>query len=129
MNVQQDAVLAANEEFYRAFEKRNFERMQVVWSHGTDCLCAHPGRLPLKGWPKIGASWQSIFRNIDYIEIETDIISVQVSDDIAYVVLVEKVMQVVKRRRIEAESLATNVFECMGGQWYLVHHHGSPLVV
>lgn len=102
--------------------------MEAVWSQGSDCLCAHPGRLPLKGWPDIGGSWQKIFRNIDYIEIETDVISVQVSGDIAYVVLVEKVMQVVKRRRIEAESLATNVFECMGGQWYLVHHHGSPLV-
>ncbi|MEM8717163.1 MAG: nuclear transport factor 2 family protein, partial [Cyanobacteria bacterium P01_G01_bin.4] len=26
------------------------------------------------------------------------------------------------------KSLATNVFERMGGQWFLMHHHGSPVV-
>ena len=53
--------------------------------------------------------------------------SVEVSGDFAYVVLVENVMQVAGSRRLEAKSIATNVFERMGGQWYLVHHHGSPI--
>ncbi len=128
MSAERDAVLAANEAFYRAFEKRNFERMEAVWSQGISSLCAHPGRLPLEGWSNIGASWQGIFRNIDYIEIETEIISAEVNGDLAYVVLVENVLQVVKKRRIEAQSLATNVFERMGGQWFLIHHHGSPIV-
>ena len=128
MSAEQDAVLAANERFYRAFEKRNLEMMEAVWSRGVDCLCAHPGRLPLKGLAEIGESWRKIFGNVDYIEIETEIISVEVSGNLAYVVVVESVLQVVKRRRVEARSLATNVFERMGGQWFLVHHHGSPVM-
>ena len=128
MSAERDAVLAANDAFYRAFEKRNLEMMEAVWSQGVDCLCAHPARLPLKGWPDIEESWRKIIGHVDYIEIETEIISVEVNGDLAYVVVVESVLQVVKRRRVEAQSLATNVFERMGGQWFLVHHHGSPVM-
>jgi hypothetical protein len=24
--------------------------------------------------------------------------------------------------------MATNIFEYMGGKWYLIHHHGSPIM-
>ncbi|MEL6231924.1 MAG: nuclear transport factor 2 family protein [Cyanobacteria bacterium J06627_3] len=91
-------------------------------------LCIHPGRKALKGWETIRQSWLQIFKATRYLEIDLDIMSVEVSGDLAYVVLVEKVMQVAGDRRLEASSMATNTFERMGGQWYLVHHHGSPIM-
>jgi ketosteroid isomerase-like protein len=121
-------VLATNEAFYRAFEKKDIEAMSAVWSQGTGSLCIHPGRNALRGWKDIRSSWEAIFKNTQYIEIETDIIATEVRNDIAYLVLIEKVLQVSGGRRVTAQSIATNIFERMASSWYLVHHHGSPLM-
>ncbi|MBW4682607.1 MAG: nuclear transport factor 2 family protein [Microcoleus vaginatus WJT46-NPBG5] len=128
MTDAQNEVLAANEAFYRAFEKKDMDAMSAIWSQGIGTLCIHPGRNALRGWKEIRASWESIFKNTNYIEIETEIITADVRNEIAYVVLVEKVLQVSAGRRIQAESMATNVFELLGGKWYLIHHHGSPMM-
>ena len=128
MSNEQTAVLQANQRFYRAFEKKDIEAMEAVCSKGIGSLCIHPGRKALKGWETIRQSWLQIFKATRYLEIDLDIMSVEVSGDLAYVVLVENVMQVAGDRRLEANSMATNTFERMGGQWYLVHHHGSPIM-
>lgn len=124
----EQAILDANTAFYRAFEKKDLAAMQKVWSHGIASVCIHPGRGELKGWDAIESSWEKIFRNTAYLEIDTKIITVNRSGDLAYVVLIEKVLQVAQRRQQKAESIATNIFEHMGQEWYLVHHHGSPIV-
>lgn len=121
-------VLAANEAFYRAFEKKDLEAMEAVCSQGVATLCIHPGRKALKGWKDIRPSWELIFRNTRYLEIDLDVLSVEVRESLAYVVVVEKVLQMNGRQRLEAKSVATNIFEKMGGQWYLVSHHGSPIL-
>jgi len=123
-----DEVLAANEAFYRAFEKKDIEAMSAVWSQGTGSLCIHPGRNVLRGWKEIRSSWEMIFKNTKYIEIEIDILVTEVRNNIAYVVLVENLLQVSGSRRVRAQSMATNIFELMAQKWYLVHHHGSPLM-
>jgi len=125
---QRSEILAANEAFYRAFEKKDIDAMDEIWSQGTGSLCVHPGWNILRGWKQVRNSWVKIFQNTPYIEINTDIISTEIRGNIAYVVLVENIMQVIKGSRIEAESLATNVFELLGGKWYLVHHHASPVM-
>jgi ketosteroid isomerase-like protein len=122
------SVLDVNQAFYRAFEKKDLTAMDVVWSQGTDSLCIHPGRNALKGWDAVRSSWEKIFLNTRYLEIETNILKIEVMGDLAYVVLVETVLQVANGRQIRAESIATNIFERLGQKWYLVHHHGSPVM-
>lgn len=128
MTDEQNEVLAANNAFYRAFEKKDMDAMSAIWSQGIGTLCIHPGRNALRGWKDIRASWEMIFKNTNYIEIETEIIKADVRNEIGYVVLVETVLQVSAGRRIQAQSMATNVFEFLGGKWYLIHHHGSPMM-
>ena len=128
MTSSEHAVLAANEAFYRAFEKKDLEAITAVWSQGTSSLCIHPGRNAIRGWEGIRSSWEAIFRSTSYLEIEADIVRVDVSGDLAYVVLVETVLQVTGKRQSKAQSMATNLFERMGEKWYLIHHHGSPLM-
>lgn len=128
MSSGREAVLAINQEFYRAFEKKDMEAMAALWSHGIGSLCIHPGRDALKGWGAVRMAWEAIFKNTAYLEIETEIVSVEVSGDLAFVVLVENVRQVVSGRQTRSQSMATNIFERMGQQWYMVHHHGSPLM-
>lgn len=128
MTDERGAVLAANEAFYRAFEKKDIDAMSVVWSQGTGSRCIHPGRNAIKGWKDIRHSWEQIFQNTKYIEIEIEVISTEVRDHLAYVIAIEKVLQVSGGRSIQAQSIATNIFERMASSWYLVHHHGSPLM-
>jgi ketosteroid isomerase-like protein len=128
VNNEHTEVLAANEAFYRAFEKKDISAMSIVWSQGTGSLCIHPGRNVLRGWKAISESWKQIFKNTSYIEIETQIIATEVRNNIAYIVLVETLLQVSRNRRVQAESMARNIFERMGSSWYLVSHHGSPLL-
>ncbi|MDX2096340.1 MAG: nuclear transport factor 2 family protein [Leptolyngbyaceae cyanobacterium bins.59] len=126
--IHEQAVLDVNQAFYRAFEKKDITAMGEVWSKGTATLCVHPGWDVLRGWESIGGSWERIFRNTSYLEIDTDIITTEIHGDLAYVVLMEKVLQVSGGRRTNARSLATNVFEQLGQRWYLVHHHASPVM-
>ena len=128
MTDERTQIISANEAFYRAFEKKDIEAMSTVWSQGTGSLCIHPGRNVLRGWKDIRSSWELIFRNTQYLEIETDILATEIRDNTAYVVLVEKLLQVSGGRRVQAQSVATNIFERMASKWYLVHHHGSPLM-
>ncbi|MBD2199869.1 MULTISPECIES: nuclear transport factor 2 family protein [Calothrix] len=121
-------ILAVNTAFYRAFEKKDIDAMSAVWSQGIGSTCVHPGRSILRGWKQVRISWEQIFRSTAYIEINLDIMATEVADNIAYVVLVENILQVVNGRRLEAQSIATNVFQLFGGKWYLVHHHGSPIM-
>ncbi|MGB3513064.1 MAG: nuclear transport factor 2 family protein [Microcoleaceae cyanobacterium] len=128
MTDENQAVLAANQSFYRAFEKRDIEAMRSILSKGIGTVCIHPGRAAIRGFDNIHNSWDLIFKNTSYIEIDLEIITTEFSGDIAYVILVENLMQVSGGRRIKAQSMATNIFERMGGNWYMIHHHGSPLI-
>jgi ketosteroid isomerase-like protein len=128
MTERRDAVLAANQAFYRAFEKRDMAAMGQIWSKGIGTLCIHPGRPALIGWEAVRSSWEAILKNTAYIEIEPEILSVEINGDLAYVVLIENLRQVIGLRQDRAQSMATNLFERMGGEWFLVHHHGSPLM-
>lgn len=123
-----EAIQTVNQDFYRAFERKNFAAMGSVWSSGIGVSCIHPGRPALKGWEAVGDSWEQIFKGTDYLEIETELVSTEVNGDLAYIILIETVFQVIRGQRMQARSLATNIFERMGQRWYLVHHHGSPLM-
>ncbi|WAL60440.1 nuclear transport factor 2 family protein [Thermocoleostomius sinensis] len=122
------AVLAANQAFYRAFEQKNLEALSAIWLKGDNSVCIHPGRPPLKGWERISTSWDEIFKNTDSIQLTTETIAAGVSGNIAYVVLLEKLSQVIQGRSVDVQSIATNVFARTPEAWRLVHRHGSPIL-
>ena len=123
-----EAVLAANEAFYRAFSDRDLPSMTLLWWQGSTSVCIHPGSLPILGWDEIKASWKSIFQNTSSLEIDIEIVNAEVDQALAYVVLREIVLQSNQGRKIKAQSMATNVFQKMAQKWYLVSHHGSPIM-
>jgi ketosteroid isomerase-like protein len=122
------AVLAANEAFYHAFSNRDLSAMSLLWWQGASSLCIHPGGQILTGWESIRASWEAIFRHTDALEIQTEIIKAEIDQSLAYVVVRETVLQSSRGRKLKAQSMATNLFQKMAQKWYLVHHHGSPIM-
>ncbi|MUL37979.1 YybH family protein [Gloeocapsopsis dulcis] len=123
-----EAILAVNEAFYRAFSNRELGSMSLLWWQGSTSLCIHPGGRVLTGWETIQASWESIFRNTESLEIDIEIIKVEIDQAIAYVIVQEIVLQSSRGRKVKAPSIATNIFQKMAQKWYLVHHHGSPIM-
>ena len=122
------SVLEANNGFYRAFSDRNLNEMGRLWWQGETSLCIHPGGQVIVGWESIRASWEGIFKNTDSLEIETEVVKVDVDQAIAYVLIHEVVLQSSRGRKLKAQSMATNIFQKMAQKWYLVHHHGSPIM-
>lgn len=123
-----DIVLAANQAFYDAFSKRDIKSINLLWWQGTTSLCVHPGGEMLIGWETIRASWESIFKNTNSLEIDIEVIKLEIDRALAYVVVRETVLQSSRGRSLKAQSLATNIFQKMAQKWYLVHHHGSPIM-
>jgi ketosteroid isomerase-like protein len=123
-----EAVRNANQAFYDAFSNRDIKSMNLLWWQGATSLCVHPGGAILTGWEAIGASWSSIFKNTDSFEIEIEVLKLEIDRAVAYVVVREIVLQSSRGRRVKAPSLATNIFQKMAQKWYLVHHHGSPIM-
>lgn len=121
-------VLNANQNFYDAFSDRNLTAMRSLWWQGTTSICIHPGSLPLVGWASIEQSWAAIFRNTETLSIDLEVLQLDVDRSLAYVVVREIVLQTNQGRSIKAQSLATNVFQKMAQKWYLVNHHGSPIM-
>ena len=123
-----DAVLAANEAFYKAFSNRDLKQMTTLWWQGATSLCIHPGSQVLQGWSDIKDSWESIFNYTNSLEIDFEVVKVEIDQALAYVVVREIVLQSNRRRSMKAQSMATNIFQKMAQKWYIVSHHGSPIM-
>jgi ketosteroid isomerase-like protein len=123
-----DAILDANRGFYRAFESLDAEQMGRVWLRAPRIVCIHPGWRQLVGWGLIMTSWERIFENTFEMKFELGDPLVIANGDLAVVIVEENILQRgydgVSRSRV----LATNVFERAEGRWWLVSHHGSPVL-
>jgi ketosteroid isomerase-like protein len=114
-----DAVLAANDAFYHAFNEKDIEAMDAVWAASADVACVHPGWNLLFGRDQVIESWRRILSNPEQLRIFTGGESVVFVGEVALVLCRELVGG--------APLAATNVFVQQGGAWKLLHHHSGPV--
>jgi ketosteroid isomerase-like protein len=120
-----DEVTTANLRFYDAHEARDLAAMGAIWEHSERAVCVHPGWPILRGWAAIEESWRRIFEGPGRNQFILTNQSVFGQSDLAWVTLEENLMD-----RGETHAVAaTNVFVRTEGQWRLVSHHGSPVMV
>lgn len=119
-----DAVFAANEAFYRAFERRDLTAMRDVWTGSAYDVCIHPGWDISRGWGEIRRTWQEIFANPGPMEVVVEQVSVDVWADVGRVVLIENVWA---DAQLIGRVAATNLFVRTPDGWRLTLHHGSPI--
>lgn len=125
----EEAVLEANRAFYRAFESLDIEKMQQVWLKNPRITCIHPGWHKLTGWGPIMSNWERIFENVFEMKFEFGEIEATVRGDLAVVVVEENLTQMGYDGTVRAKVIATNVFERIDDCWWLVIHHGSPVMM
>jgi len=125
---EREAVIEANREFYRAFESLDLEKMERVWMRDAAIVCIHPGWRRLSGWGPVMNSWERIFDNVFEMKFEVNEVEVRMSDGLAVVVTEENLTQRGYEGVARALVIATNVFERIGDKWWMVMHHGSPVM-
>ena len=114
----QEAILAANAAYYRAFTGADFAAMSRIWAN-DNVSCIHPGWPVLLGRPAILESYRQIFGNPNQERIDPRNETVMVTGDQARVLCVEFVGG--------AALAATNLFQRVGDAWRMTHHQASPV--
>jgi hypothetical protein len=116
----QDAVLAANLEFYRAFTTRDLAAMDALWARSAPVACLHPGWTALTDRAAVMASWEAILTNPAAPRIACSDERVLLYGDSALVLCEEE---------LDGGVLAaSNIFVREAGVWRLVHHQAGQIV-
>ncbi len=123
-----EEVTQMNELFYRAFEQLDVGLMDSIWAHQEYVTCIHPGWSIRVGWPAVRDSWVVIFNNTFSMEFELTELQVQVAADVAWVICTENITSRVGENPQNSRVVSTNIFERIGEEWKMIHHHGSPLM-
>ena len=117
----QDTVLSANLEFYRAFNDRDVKAMETLWAKNAPVVCVHPGWTSLAGRDQVMQSWRSILANPEAPHV-------MCHDDRAF--LYGDIAIVQCEEELDAGHLAaTNMFVRENGAWKMIHHQASQIVM
>lgn len=113
-----DAVLFANDAFYRAFADRDLKAMEKLWSDKLPVCCLHPGWGPVFDLQEILKSWAAILMNPASPEIKCRDARAHVYGDVASVICFEE---------LPAGTLVTtNIFHREENVWKMIHHQAGP---
>ena len=115
------SVLAANEDFYKAFNQKDLTLMDDLWATSDNISCIHPGWNVLQGREAVLESWHGILSNANQPRIVVGGATVVFSGNAAVVLCRELVAG--------SPLAATNVFVKHGEDWKLLHHQSGPVSV
>ncbi len=118
--MDEDALLAANAAYYRAFGMHDLGAMERLWAE-EGVSCVHPGWPALTGRAPVIASYRDIFRNPAQEAVTAREEKTLIEGDDGRVFCVEEVGG--------GLLLATNWFRRIDDAWRLLHHQASPLVM
>ena len=113
-----EAVLFANEAFYRAFASRDVETMEAIWAKRWPVACVHPGWGALTERAAIIESWRGILSSANAPDVTCRGARAFLIGETAFVICHEVV---------DGNFLiATNIFAREDGLWKIVHHQAGP---
>lgn len=116
--IDQQAVLFANEAFYRAFAARDLAAMDELWARDLPVACIHPGWGSLTDRRSVMKSWKDILGSASSPAISCRDARAFLLGSAAFVLCFEVLDG--------GYLIATNIFSREGGVWKLVHHQAGP---
>jgi hypothetical protein len=120
MSDASDGLIAANQSFYDAFDRRDMAALEALWSSARPVTCIHPGWDVIIGRAEVLASWRNILANPAAPRI-------QCRDPYP---LFEGPLGAVICHEIlpDGVTVATNLFAAEAGVWRMVHHQAGPVM-
>jgi ketosteroid isomerase-like protein len=122
------SVEEANARFYRVFETLDLEQMDEIWAHEEHVRCVHPGWCMLAGWAAVRHSWEVIFKNSQEMRFSITDVDAREEGGFGWVTCTENILSESRGNISVTSVLATNIFERIGGEWLLIHHHASHIL-
>lgn len=128
-----DAVRAANDELYAAFEAGDLDRMQALWIDdrgGVTAKCVHPGGVFISGIDPVLRSWALVMANTEDVQFIVTDVDVTVEDRSAVVTCTEIILRPGEGDEpfVSSHAMATNGFVEVAGRWRMWLHHASPVL-
>jgi ketosteroid isomerase-like protein len=119
-----EALRAANQAFYDAFESSDMDAMSNLWEHSDRVLCTHPGWATLRGWGQVAASFFALFQNRAKIQFILTNEKLVLNGEVGWVSVDENILG----EQSGSTVAALNVFVETGDGWQMVCHHGSVVI-
>ncbi|HEV7886836.1 MAG TPA: nuclear transport factor 2 family protein [Acidimicrobiales bacterium] len=126
-----DALRAANQSFYDAFEARDMDAMSNLWEHSDRALCTHPGWATLRGWGHVAASFFALFQNRDPIQFILTNEKLAVQGDVGWVSVDENILGEQSGSTVAALNVFVREPAAEGREedpWRMICHHGSVVI-
>lgn len=117
--IETDAVLAANAEFYAAMRAGDLAAMDRLWSRHRQVSCAHPGRPAIFGREAVMESWRIVLEDHTPPAIRPVEPHVVVTGATALVLCREDLGHV--------ELMASNAFAREDGEWRMINHQATDM--
>ena len=116
--------------FDQAFESLDIAKMDEVWAHLDYVTCVHPGWALRSEWPAVRDSWVLIFNNTFSMKFELTESIIQVAGTWPGVISAWKILPASKPMKPQETGVVPrpNLFERIGDEWLMIHHHGSPIM-
>ena len=118
-----ERVLAANRQYYEAFEAKDLDAMSDLWERSDRAICTHPGWATLEGWGPVAASFFALFQGGQQIQFVLTRERVVRVGDTAWVSLDENLLG--DQGGVTVATI--NIFVRGPGPhgWRMLCHHGS----
>ena len=117
----QDAVKAANDEYYRAYNARDFDAMEKIWAKNVPVACIHSSYPRLTNRDEVLKSYKVIFDVPNLPE------SIHQQDE--FVVTGDTAMVTAYERWSGGQKIfaSSKIFIREDGEWKLFIHHSSQV--
>eukprot|EP00871_Galdieria_phlegrea_P003510 jgi/Galph1/415/GphlegSOOS_G5283.1 len=125
-----ESVAKTMERFYDAINRRDFDTVRALWLYSDHISCAHVLCEELIcGYDAVIETWSTYLQSAT-TELKVKNERIYIRGLLAWVTheVVAKPLEVeTPDEYLSVDFLATNVLQWSNNEWFLMHHHASPL--
>jgi len=115
----------AENAFYEALSRGDFDLMMSVWADDEEIVCVHPGGPRLIGQEQVRDSWRRILSGGAGLGVQLAQ-PVALSGQMVAVHSVQEILTPPGESKPHGPVVATNVYLRTAAGWRMVAHHASP---
>jgi hypothetical protein len=124
-NIDPTEPLGALADYYRAFNTRNFQLMELNWSDCDDVSIESPLGGTQNGWTSISRIYRKLFRGANVVTLELQDYSIHEIGETFLAVGRERGCCLSNTVVLDLTMRSSRWFRRIYGRWRQYHHHGS----